>query len=93
MKTQHGGLTGTEDTGYNDDDMSLFLKRPVYLQIDEPQAEDLSFLQQADNVDVEDEPSVAADDLDLMITRGDFEEDQFLFMLQEHRNQVLIDHI
>lgn len=93
MKTQHGGLTGTEDTGYNDDDMSLFLKRPVYLQIDEPQAEDLSFLQQADNVDVEDEPSVEADDLDLMITRGDFEEDQFLFMLQEHRNQVLIDHI
>ena len=27
MKTQHGGLTGTEDTGYNDDDMAAFVKR------------------------------------------------------------------
>ena len=36
MKTMHGGLTGTEDTGYNDDDMSLFLKRPAnFLQLDE----------------------------------------------------------
>jgi hypothetical protein len=31
MKTQHGGLTGTEDTGYNDDDMNMFLKRDVAL--------------------------------------------------------------
>lgn len=26
MKTQHGGLSGTEDTGYNEDDMSMFIK-------------------------------------------------------------------
>lgn len=43
MKTLHGGLTGTEDTGYNDDDMSLFLKRPAnFLQLDE---QDSSLLQ------------------------------------------------
>jgi hypothetical protein len=90
MKTQHGGLTGTEDTGYNDDDMSLFLKRPAYLQLDE---QDSSLLQQEDNVDVEDTEDAGGESTDLMLTRGDFEADQFLFMLQEHRNQVLIDYI
>jgi hypothetical protein len=42
MKTQHGGLTGTEDTGYNDDDMNMFLKRDVALLAMESQIQQKS---------------------------------------------------
>lgn len=35
MKTTHGGLNGTEDTGYDDDLMASYIKEPINVMIND----------------------------------------------------------
>ena len=37
MKTTHGGLNGTEDTGYDDDLMANYIKEPINVMINDDQ--------------------------------------------------------
>lgn len=35
LKTTHGGLNGTEDTGYDEDAMAAYIKEPTNIMLDD----------------------------------------------------------